>query len=89
MKIRLGPKAEHNGPITAAAHTPDLPDGRRYRGDKRKQRSVCFAFGFVLFFALKSEDQHAGRGVKKAPLLVPLCFSGGQRFVPDTQRTEG
>lgn len=49
MKIRLGPEAEHNGPITAAAHTPDLPDGRRYRGDKRKQSSVCFAFGFVLF----------------------------------------
>lgn len=49
MKIRPGPEAEHNGPITAAAHTPDLPDGRRYRGDKRKQSSVCFAFGFVLF----------------------------------------
>ena len=52
MKIRLGPAAEHNGPITAAAHTPYLPDGCRYWEINANRAAFALLLGLFVFFFL-------------------------------------
>lgn len=89
MEIRAGPEAEHNGPITAATHTPVWwPDGHRYWViGANKTR---FALLWEMCFEVWGAACRYRRG-ERVSLSELLCSRGSSigKSLSLTQRADG